>query len=158
MFSKLEQKTIEEKIEQLRKVKDGILSSQELVDLITERRVSWFEENKDAVLLKYDGLPDEEKAYRIILLEYMKINPKHLKMIRMGDGKIRIESHNFCPYLEACKELDLDTRYVCKEIGEPSIQRMCEVINPNLKFRRNYQNIRPYNSDFCEEYFELHYP
>jgi hypothetical protein len=123
--------------------------------LITERRVSWFKENKKAVLSKYEGLSDEEKAYRIIFLDHMKINPEHSKMIRIGSGRIRIESYNFCPYLEACRKLGLDTRYICKEVGEPSIQRVCQMINPNLKFKRNYQNIRPNAADFCEEYLEL---
>ena len=155
MFNESEKKAIKEKIEQLRKIKDGTLTSRELANLITRRRVSWFEENKNIVLLKYKNLPDEEKAYRVICFEHMKINPKHSNMVRISKGKIKIESYNFCPYLEACKKLDLDTRFVCKEIGEPSIQRVCELINPNLKFSRNYKKIRPRNCDFCEEYFEL---
>ncbi len=150
-----EQKAIEEKLEQLRKIKDGTLGPKELADLITKRRISWFEENKKAVLAKYEGLSDEEKAYRIICFDHMKINPDHSKMIRISKNKIRIESCNFCPYLEACKKLGLDTRYVCKEIVEPSIQKMCEMINPRLKFSRNYQKIRPHHCDFCDEYFEL---
>lgn len=155
MFNESEQKAIEEKLEQLKKVKAGILTPQELADLITQRRVSWFEKNKDIALKKYDRLSDEEKAYKIIFLEHMKIEPKYSKMIRVGNGKIKIESYNFCPYLEACKELGLDTRFVCKEIGEPSIQKVCEIINPKLKFSRNYEKIRPNNCNFCEEFFEL---
>jgi len=155
MFSQQEQKAIEEKLEQLTKVKKGILTPQELADLITQRRVLWFEENKKTVLSKYAELPDEEKAYRIIYFDHMKINPEHSKMSRIGNGKIRIESYDFCPYIEACRKLGLDTRFVCKDIGEPSIQRVSELINPNLKFRRNYQNIRPHNCNFCEEYFEF---
>jgi hypothetical protein len=158
MFSENEFKAINEKIGQLRKIQDGILSPQELADLITKRRVSWLEENKEYVFSKYNGLPDDEKAWRIIFLDNMKINPEHSKMVRINDRKIRIESYNFCPYLEACKEIGLDkfdTLYVCKEIGEPSIQRMCEMINPDLRFSRNYQNIRPQNHVFCEEYIEI---
>jgi len=155
MFNKFEQKAIEEKLEQLRRVKNSASTAQELADLITQRRVLWFEENKDAVLSKYRELPDEEKAYKTIYFDHMKINPEHSKMVRVGKDKIRIESSGFCPYLEACKKLDLDTRFICKEIGEPSVQRLCELINPRLKFSRNYQNIRPCNPNFCEEYFEL---
>ena len=155
MFNEFEQKAVEEKIEQLKKVKEGFLTSQELASLITQRRVSWFEENKEFILSKYKRLSDEEKAYNIIFLEHMRINPEHSKMTRIDDGKIRIESYNFCPYLEACKKLNLDTRFVCREIGEPSIQQMCDLVNPNLKFSRNYQSIRPHNCNFCEEYFEL---
>jgi len=46
MFRQIEQEAIEEKIQQLKKIKDGTLSPQELADLITKRRVSWFKENK----------------------------------------------------------------------------------------------------------------
>jgi len=155
MFSEAEQIVIEEKLEQLRKIKDGTLSPQELANLITKRRVSWFEENRDWLLRKYSGLPDEEKVWRIICFDYMKINPADSRITRVSSNKIRLDSYNFCPYLEACKELGLDTRYVCKEIGEPSIQIICKMINPKLVFSRNYQNIRPHNLDFCEEYFEV---
>ena len=129
-----------------------------MADLITKRRVSWFEENKNSVLSKYDGLSDEEKAYRIIFFDHMKINPEHSKMVRINDRKVMIESYNFCPYLEACKEIEsdkFDIFYVCREIGEPSIQKICEMINPKLRFSRNYQNIRPINRHFCEEYIEF---
>lgn len=155
MFTEDELKAIEEKLEQIKKVKDGILTPQELADLITQRRLLWLEENKNTVLAKYADLSDEEKAYRIIFLDHMKINPEHSKMIRIGNGKIKIKSYNFCPYLEACKRLGLDACFVCKEIGEPSIQKLCEVINPKLKFSRNYHKIRPNSCGFCEEYIEL---
>ena len=154
MFSENEQMAIDKKLEQLRKVKEGLLSSQELASLITRKRVSWFEQNMHAVLEKYEGMSVEEKAYRMICFEEMGINPKHSKMTRAGERKIIIESRNFCPYLIACQELGLDTRYVCREIVEPSIQAVCKMINPNLRFSRNYQNIRPH-SDFCEEYIEI---
>lgn len=154
MPGKVQQKAIRGKLGQLKKVKDGVLSSQELATLIAERRVSWFKSNKDIILGKYKGLSDEEKACRIIFLDHMKINPEHFKIVKAGDKKIKIESYNFCPYLEACKKLGLDTRFVCKEIGEPSIQQICKLINPRLRFSRNYKNIRPHH-DFCEEYFEI---
>lgn len=98
--------------------------------------------NKNAVMKKYDGVPDDEKAFRIILFDYMKINPKHIKMVMVGNKKIKIQSYNFCPYLEACKEF------------EAFVQKVCEMINPKVRFSRNYQNIRPHTY-FCEEYFEI---
>jgi len=154
MYSELEQKAINEKLEQLRKIKRGILLVQELADSISERRVKWIRENLDEMLAKYGKFSPEEQAFRIIYFDHMKINPQHSKMIRVSPTKIRVDSWNFCPYLEACVQLGLDTRHICKEIGEPAIQKMTAVINPNLKFGRNYGNLRPYVS-YCEEYFEL---
>lgn len=155
MFSELELKAINEKYEQLKSVKQEKLSFQELIDLITERRVNWIKEHLDEMRIKYADLTPEEQAYRIVFFEHMKINPEHSRMIRVSQNKIRIESYNFCPYLIACNHLVLDTRHICKLIGEPSVQKMIEVINPNLKFSRNYDNIRPHNKDYCEEYIEL---
>ncbi|MBI5347032.1 MAG: hypothetical protein HZB66_00285 [Candidatus Aenigmarchaeota archaeon] len=155
MFSETEQKAIQEKLEQLQRVKEGELTPQELADLIAQRRVGWIQENLDDMLVKYEGLSPEEQAYRIVFFDHMQINPEYSKIVRVSPRKIRIASYNFCPYLEACRELDLETRFVCKDIGELSIQRMMEVINPNLRFSRNYANIRPYNGAFCEEYVEL---
>lgn len=155
MFSKAEQKAIQEKLEQLQRVREGKLSPEELAGLITQRRVGWMKLYLDEMLEKYRDLSPEEQAYKIVFFDHMGINPEHSKMVRVSPRKIRIESYNFCPYLEACQQLGLDTRFICKDIGEPSIQQMIEIINPNLRFTRNYVNIRPYNGAFCEEYIEL---
>lgn len=154
MFSEGQQREIENKVKLLKKLKTGEITLKDLARLSTEKRTAWLKENKESVLAKYTNLPDEEKAFRIIYFDYMNINPEHCVFKRISDGKIRIDSHNFCPYLEACKQLGLDTKTICKQIGEPSIQKMCHLINPKLKFRRNYENIRPH-CDFCEEYFEI---
>jgi len=155
MLNNDEQKAIREKVGQLNKVKKGILSPQALAIMIKKRRTGWLNKNKDKFFKKYNHLDDVEKAYYIIFFEHMKINPEHSKMLRHNENRIRINSYNFCPYLEACQELKLDTKFVCKTIGEPSIQSLCKIINPKLKFRRNYNNIRPYNSKYCEEYIEF---
>ena len=155
MFSEIEKKAIDEKLEQLNKVISGTLSPKELSDLIVQRRISWFEQNKDIMFLKYNGLSDLEKAYKIIFFDHMQIKPKHSELIKLNNHQLRINSYNFCPYLEACEQLGLDTKFVCKEIGEPSIQEILKRINPNLRFSRNYHNIRPSNKLFCEEYITL---
>ncbi|MFH1822256.1 MAG: hypothetical protein ABH830_00990 [Patescibacteria group bacterium] len=154
-FSKNEQNAIEEKYEQLKKVCSGLLSHSELAEIITKRRINWLKENLNGMLEKYKNLSPEEQAYRIIYFDHMKIDPEHSKMIRISPTKIKIESYNFCPYLEASNQLNLDTRCICKEIGEPSIQKMCEIIDHRLRFLRNYDNIRPLNGAFCEEYIEI---
>jgi hypothetical protein len=107
------------------------------------------------MLKKYTHLDDLRKAHMIIGFEHMRINQEKQKIKRISSKKIRIDSYNFCPYLEACKILGLDTKFVCKEIMEPSTQVALEKINPRIKFSRNYQNIRPHNPNFCEEHLEL---
>ena len=142
---------VEDKIEQLKDFKNGSLSAKELADSITERRLNWMIGHID-VIYQYNGLPPEEKAHKIIFLEHMDINPEHSEVIRIADNAIRINSYNFCPYPAACNELNLDTRIVCKEIGEPSIREMCKIIHPKLEFIRYYEDIRPHNPHFCREY------
>jgi hypothetical protein len=155
MFSETEQKAIQEKLEQLRSVKEGALTQQGLAEIITSRRVKWIQEHLDEMIAKYDDLSPEEQAYRIVFFDHMRINPEHSRMVRVSPRRIRIESYNFCPYLEACLRLGLDTRHVCHHIGEPSIQRMIMAINRNLVFSRNYAHLRPHNGPYCEEYIEL---
>ena len=89
MFSETEQKAIEEKLEQLRKFKEGTLSPQELADLITQRRVGWIQEHLDEMLAKYDGLSPEEQAYRIVFFDHMGINPINSRMTRVSPTKIK---------------------------------------------------------------------
>ena len=154
-FSKKEQKAINEKLEQLKKVSEGVLSHSELADIIMKRRINWIKNSLEKMLKKYANLPPEEQAYRIIFLDHMKINPKHSKMTRISKTKIRIKSYNFCPYFEASNQLNLDTKCICKDVGEPSIQKMCKIIHSKLRFSRNYDNIRPNNSEYCEEFIEI---
>ena len=153
-FTEAKQQAINEKVKLLRKVKEGVLSTEELARKIKQRRVSWFQENKVRIYQQYKGLSDIEIAYRAIFLDHMQIDPKYSKVDWVFKTKLRIESYNFCPYLEACRILRLDTRYVCRIIGKPSIQAVMSLINPKLKFSRNYGHIRPKYS-YCEEFIEL---
>ena len=158
MFTPEQERAIAEKISQLEKIKNGTLTLEDLALSITLRRMRWLGSNFSTVFAKYKELRLEELAYRAIYLDHMKINPDHSEMIRLSPTRIRINSYNFCPYLIACQKLDLDTRFVCKNIVEPGIQAVCEAIHPNLRFSRNYDNIRNIRSktpEVCEEYIEL---
>ncbi len=59
--------------------------------------------------------------------------------------------------LVAGKDLNLDTRHICKVTGEEPFQVLAREIDKDVLFYRNYKNIRPH-SDFCEEYLELTRP
>jgi hypothetical protein len=154
MFSEAEQIAIREKTRQLKSVQEGKTTPKELDAQITQRRLDWIEENLETMLKKYGHLPPEEQAFNIIFFDHMGINPDHVKMTRISETKIRTDSYSFCPYLEACSSLNLDTKVVCKEMLEVSVKKMVKVIHPKLEFSRNYSNLRPYQ-DFCEEYIEF---
>ena len=59
-------------------------------------------------------------------------------------------SKNPCPTLEACRRLDLDTRKVCRKSYEKPTQAFLSALDPELRFYRSYETIRPH-ADVCEE-------
>ncbi len=142
---------VNEKLVQLRALKEGRLTSHELIRMITERGVNWMKEHLDEMMAKYPGLSLPEQAYRIIYFEHMKINPifSHIEM--KNPLSLEIHSYNFCPYLEACRILHLKTTDICKKILEPPLQKMIKIISPNLHFGRDYNAIRPYH-ECCREF------
>lgn len=118
---------------------------------LSEKRLRWYEENKERLDLKGS---DVRKAYTLLLIEYLGLNPKEVPVVYEDELKIVWRSYNFCLVLEACKRLGKDTREVCKKAEEKSVQELISRINPNLRFSRNYEKIRPY-TDYCEETIEL---
>ena len=144
----IKEQKIQKKIKEIRECKGDY---QKIHKRLKKKRLSWWKENKDGLNLK-GFLP--RQAYEILFFEYMKLNPKEVPVIYEDNKKIIWQSFNFCPVLEACKKLKLDTRIVCKEGFEESVQDFIFCINPKLKFFRNYRIIRPYEK-YCEESIEL---
>lgn len=150
-----EKDAIAEKTLQLKGLLEREYTNSELSNVITKRRLNWLRENIKELKEKYKHLPPEEMAHRIIYIEHMNIDPKDSRVRRITPTKIRIDSHNFCPYLEACRDLKLNTEEICKCINHQSFEETVKMIHPNLVFYRNYNNLRPKNTDYCEEYIEL---
>jgi hypothetical protein len=48
----------------------------------------------------------------------------------------------------------LDTRYVCKHLNDDATNRLIQLIDPRLRFSRNYDVLRPY-APYCEEMITL---
>lgn len=115
------------------------------------KKLAWFEANRDKLKLT-GSLP--RQAYTMVLLEYMGLDPDEVPVIEEIENKIVWRSFNFCPILDACQRLGLDTKEVCKEGYEQSIQDLINCLDPRLKYSRNYKNLRPYGK-YCEESIEL---
>lgn len=141
---------VQEKLERIIRAKESNNWS-EINSRQIEKRLKWYEENKGK--LKLEG-SDVRKAYTLILLEYFKLKEEEVPIIYEDERKIVWRSYNWCPVLEACKIGGFDTREICKKGWERSVQALIEKINPNLKFSRNYEKIRPYY-EYCEEIIEL---
>lgn len=122
------------------------LLSQEL----SQKRKEWFIENGNKLLRNDKNVL--ENAYEIFLHK-LCISKDEAPVVARFENKIVIHSKNFCPTLEACKILNLDTRYICKKLNEEATNLLLKNINPHLKFSRNYNKLRPY-SEYCEE--EIH--
>jgi hypothetical protein len=90
----------------------------------------------------------------MLLLKRLHITPQEAPIIRKTDKEIIFHSKNFCPTLEACKILGIDTRHVCKKINEISTDLLVKQIDNRLTFSRNYNKLRPY-SEYCEEMISL---
>ncbi len=116
-----------------------------------QRRTEWFEENQSRFAFLSSDLLDS--AYRLLLARF-GITPEEAPVIRRSDTRIVFHSRNFCPTLEACRILGLDTRFVCKHLNEDATNRLIRKIDPRLRFSRNYEKLRPY-SPFCEEMITL---
>lgn len=151
MFSEDQQRQIERKIGQLKELKDGVLTTSEYAERLTQKRIVWIREHLDEMLEKYKGLSPEEQAWRIMFFDHLGVESTRSRMERVSDKKIRTISDSFCPYLEACKKLGLDTKIICKGLGEPGFMEMARLIHPDLRFGRDYSKLRP-EHPFCIEY------
>jgi tRNA(adenine34) deaminase len=118
---------------------------------LIQKRINWFYANP-ALIKELKG-NDLERAYRLLLLK-IGIDEKEAPIVERSEKRIVFRSENYCPALEACRFLGLDTRTICKSVFEKPTDLLIKHLNPNLNFIRNYDRIRPY-TDFCEEMITL---
>jgi len=117
-----------------------------------QRWLAWWETSRQALDLRG---PLPRQAYTLVLLGYLGLDPRTVPVVYEDDRTIIWRSPNFCPTLEACRRLDLDTRVVCRSAAEDSVQALIARLDPRLRFSRNYATgIRPY-ADYCEEQIVL---
>lgn len=111
------------------------------------KRIAWF---KDADLAQARGNHDAlETAYRVLLLK-LGIREQQAPISLRTEAEIRFHSRNWCPTLEACRILGLETARVCRLYNESSMDALIKMVDPRLTFSRNYQRMRP-GHDYCEE-------
>ena len=72
-------------------------------------------------------------------------------------GRVLMRWWNPCPTLEACRQLGLDTRVVCRKAYHRPVQEFLAQIHPALRFDRNYACLRP-QAAWCEEMISLAKP
>ena len=68
----------------------------------------------------------------------MGLDPRDVPVVYEDERTIIWRSTNFCPTLEACRRLELDTRIVCRAATEGVVQALIACLDPRLRFSRNY--------------------
>jgi tRNA(Arg) A34 adenosine deaminase TadA len=119
---------------------------------LLKRRIEWFKKNENLIRKELNGT-DLEKAYQLLLMK-LGIGRDEAPIVERTDNRIVFHSVNFCPALEACRILGLDTAEVCRMHSEKATEGLIRMVNPNLDFSRNYGRLRP-GSAFCEEIITL---
>jgi tRNA(Arg) A34 adenosine deaminase TadA len=115
---------------------------------VAQKRIAWFRQH-DHIATRFDH-PTPRQAFDLLFFEYMGLSQVDLPIVSETDTEIVWRSANPCPTLEAVKALGLDTRSVCRAITEKSTQAFVSQIDPQLRFLRSYEEIRPYSS-YCRE-------
>jgi hypothetical protein len=117
-----------------------------------QRWLAWWEANRQRLDLRG---PLPRQAYTLVLLDYLGLDPRDVPVVYEDDTTIIWRSANFCPTLEACRRLGLDTRIVCRDATEAAAQALAACLDPRLRFSRNYAaGLRPHE-DYCEEQITL---
>lgn len=111
------------------------------------RRLEWFKKNYATFTFINDNPLDS--AYNLLLSRFNTDSSK-VQIIDRSENHIVFHSTNFCPTLEACKILEYDTRFICKNYNENSTDILIKQLDNRLRFDRNYEKLRPYY-DYCEE-------
>ncbi len=114
-YSILYRADVRKEIENLRNV--GDVELQTLNEDSIARRTEWFQQNKTT--LPIDAADPLGSAYQLLVTRF-QTTPEEMPVVFASERKITFHSKNFCPTLEACKILRLDTRHVCKCLNEAS--------------------------------------
>jgi tRNA(Arg) A34 adenosine deaminase TadA len=113
---------------------------------VAQKRVAWCRE--------HGVVPDPQatprQAYELLFRDYMGLDLDTLPVLSESADEITWASFNPCPTWEACVRLGLDTRQVCRTAYERSTQAFLSQIDPRLRFRRSYVQIRPH-AVHCQE-------
>jgi tRNA(adenine34) deaminase len=136
-------------IRQLRNADEQRLQS--LSAELTQKRLDWFAAHQPE--LNRSGGAILDQAYAVFLRK-LNLSTADAPMVSRTPTSIVVHSRNFCPTLEACKILGLDTRLICARLTERPMDALLKQIDPCLTFSRNYDCIRP-QAEYCEEVIRL---
>jgi tRNA(Arg) A34 adenosine deaminase TadA len=107
---------------------------------VIEKRLRWCQDN----LEHPRGVPVTPRlGYETLLLRYLGLSESDVPVIYESDTNITWLSHNRCPTLDACTSLGLSTSTVCRAVYEKPTQALLSRMDPELRFVRQYTEMRP---------------
>jgi tRNA(Arg) A34 adenosine deaminase TadA len=115
---------------------------------ITANRMAWLDRTLPGKKALDTFTPRD--VFELLFFEKMRLEQDELPVVSETEKEIVWLSYNRCSLLEACNALGWDTRKVCRPINEKATQAFLSRINPQLRFHRSYEQIRPY-TDYCRE-------
>lgn len=138
-------RAVRDSIDQLRDADEKKLKI--LASDLSEKRLEWFSKNCSSLAGSDEDVLDT--GYQVFLKK-LGITENQAPIVSRDERSIVLHSKNFCPTLEACKILDLDTRFVCRHLTEKPTTDLLRKVHPKLRFSRNFDRLRPYTT-YCEE-------
>ncbi|CAB1055925.1 hypothetical protein D1BOALGB6SA_659 [Olavius sp. associated proteobacterium Delta 1] len=114
---------------------------------LSEKRLKWFSNHCSSFAGSNEDIL--EAGYRVFLKK-LRITQDQADIASCDNTSLVLHSKNFCPTLEACKILGLDSRFVCRHLTEAPTTDLLRQVHPKLRFSRNYDKLRP-RSNYCEE-------
>ena len=120
-----------------------------LSEIQTQGVKKWFEKN--ASKLDLSG-PPLLAAYRLMMEDMIGDRLSEINIVEQSEDRIVHHYDLPCSILDACLKLGLDTRKICKALHQRSANTLLKLVDPRLRFDRDYEKIRPY-TDHCVEIF-----
>ncbi len=128
---------VKEQVERLQSRSYG-----EIEAAVAQKRITWWQQ--EGACFKTARAPTPRQAFERLFLDYMHLSLEDLPVLHESEDEIAWLSKNPCPTLDACIELGRDTRQVCRAAYEKSTQAFVSQLDPQLRFLRSYEEIRPY--------------
>lgn len=114
---------------------------------VIEKRLQWCQDNLEQL---DGGSATPRLGYETLLFRYLGLSEDDVPVVSESDTKITWLSRNPCPTLDACARLNLATSTVCRSVYEKPTQVLLSSLNPELRFMRHYNEMRP-EHPHCKE-------
>ena len=119
------------------------IGEEKALDILSEVQTQvdkkWFDDNATNYDLSGPPLP---ATYNMI---FTGISGRKLTDIKITEQTNNRIVHQFdlpCSILDACIELGLDTKIICKALHQKSANVLMQLVDPRLRFDRDYEIIR----------------